>query len=585
MSGSTQCFDESDALPMTSPTTAPTSDFVPADLDASQWPTLQPLYRSLLERELACENCLEQLILDRSELDAAASEAAAILYITMTRHTDDEDAKQGYLTFIEQVEPELKKVGFALDKKIAGCQHAGKLDQDRYGVLLRDMQADVEIFRDENVPLQTKDTKLGQAYAEICGAMTVEFEGEERTMPQMARYLELTDRARREAAWRSVSERRYQDQDKISGLFDEMVGLRHDIAGNADFANYRDYMFKAKHRFDYTPKHCEDFHRAAEEVCVPLYRKLNHERAELLGVDSLRPWDLSVDVHGRDPLQPFDGADQLVNSTSALFHKMPGSLGEMFDRMRSGDSLDLESRKGKAPGGYQYQRDRCRQPFIFMNAAGLHRDVETMIHEAGHAFHSMLSEHDPLVAYRHAPIEFAEVASIGMELLACPYIGEFYNEQEANRARREQLEGYVRLLPWIATIDAFQHWLYLNPDHSRDDRTAKWLELDERFGAAVDWTGLEQYRAVMWHRQLHLFEVPFYYIEYGIAQLGALQLWLQSLKSESQAIENYRAAMSLGGSKPLPELFGAAELTFDFGPDTTRRLIDAVQQELEKLPA
>jgi len=561
------------------------TDFVPADLDASQWPNLEPLYQALLERDLACENCLEKLILDRSELDAAASEAAANLYISMTRHTDNEDARNAYLSFIEHVEPKLKMVGFELDKKIAGSDHAGKLDKGRYGVLLRDMKADVELFRDENVPLQTQDTKLGQQYSEICGAMTVEFDGEERTLPQMARYMEVTDRSTREAAWRSVAERRHQDHDKISGLFDQMISLRKQIAANAGFDNYRDYMFKAKHRFDYTPKHCEDFHKAAEEVCVPLYRTLNAERKELLGVDALRPWDLAVDVKGRDPLRPFEGADELVRKSSALFHNMPGGLGDLFDRMREGDCLDLESRKGKAPGGYQYQRDRSRQPFIFMNAAGLGRDVEVMIHEAGHAFHSMLSEHDPLVGYRHSPIEFAEVASISMELLAFPYLGEFYDEEEANRAKREQLAGYVRLLPWIATIDAFQHWLYLNPDHTRDQRAAKWLELDERFGAAVDWTGLEDYRAVMWHRQLHLFEVPFYYIEYGIAQLGALQLWLQSLDSEQRAIDNYRNALSLGGSKPLPELFGAADLKFDFGPDTTKRLMDAVQGELEKLPA
>ncbi len=571
---------------MTAHATSPaTTDFVPADLDASQWSALEPLYQALLDRELSCENCLEKLILDRSELDAAASEAAANLYINMTRHTEDEDAKRAYLAFIENVEPKLKKAGFELDKKIARSEHTDKLDPDRYGVLIRDMKADVELFRDENVPLQTQDTKLGQQYSEVCGAMTVEFEGEERTLPQMARYMEVTDRSTREAAWRSVSERRHQDHEKISGLFDQMISLRKQIAANAGFDNYRDYMFKAKHRFDYTPEDCEDFHKAAEEVCVPLYRKLNAERAEMLGVDSLRPWDLAVDVKGRDPLQPFDGADELINKSSALFHKMPGGLGELFDRMRQGDCLDLESRKGKAPGGYQYQRDRSRQPFIFMNAAGLGRDVEVMIHESGHAFHSMLCEHDPLVTYRHSPIEFAEVASISMELLAFPYLGEFYDEQEANRARRDQLAGYVRLLPWIATIDAFQHWLYLNPDHTREQRTEKWLELDERFGAAVDWSGLEDHRTIMWQRQLHLFEVPFYYIEYGIAQLGALQLWLQSLADEQRAINNYRQALSLGGSKPLPELFQAAELTFDFSPDTTRRLMDAVQHELEKLPA
>jgi oligoendopeptidase F len=565
--------------------TTTATDFVPADLDATRWPNLRPLYESLLARELKCSGCLEQLLLDRSELDAATSEARANLYIAMTCNTEDAGAKAAYLDFIENVVPPLQKVSFQIDRKIVGCPHRDDLDQSRYGVMLRDLEADVTIFRDENVPLQTEDTKLGQQYSEICGAMTVTFQGEEQTIPQMARHMEVTDRATREAAWRLVAQRRHQDHEKLDEIFDRMIRLRHEVARNAGFENYRDYMFTAKHRFDYTPAHCEAFHQAAAEVCVPVYRALNRERATALGADPLRPWDLAVDIKGRDPLRPFEGGEDLVEKSSKLFHRMSGELGTLFDTMRDGDSLDLESRKGKAPGGYQESRDRQRRPFIFMNAAGLQRDLETMIHEAGHAFHAMLNSHDPLLHYRHPPIEFCEVASMSMELIAHPYLDEFYDDdEEAARARRTHLEDLAKMLPWIATIDAFQHWLYTHPEHTREERTQQWLALDDRLGPAVNWDGLEDFRATGWQRQLHLFEVPFYYIEYGIAQLGALQLWLQALENRDRALANYKKALMLGGSRPLPELFAAADLDFDFGPATMRTLMDAVQGELEKLP-
>lgn len=566
-------------------TTATSTDFVPADLDGSKWENLEPLYKALVERPLRCAGCLEQLLLDRSELDAAAAEAHANLYIAMTCHTDDEAAKNAYLDFVENVAPKLRRIGFDLDRKIVESPHRADLPQDRYEVLLRDLEAEVEIFRDENVPLMTEDTKLGQQYSEICGAMTVEFDGEELTLPQMSRYLEENDRDVRQAAWRGIAERRIEDRDRFDDLLDKMIDLRHRIARNAGFDSYRDYAFKAKRRFDYTPADCETFHRAVEEVCVPVYRKLNAERAEALGVDPLRPWDLAVDIKGREPLRPFESADELVEKTSKMFHRMDGELGSMFDSLRTGDCLDLDSRKGKAPGGYQELRTRSRQPFIFMNAAGLQRDLETMVHESGHAFHSMLCRDDPLLHYRwQIPLEFCEVASMSMELLSFPYLDEFYDENEVARSKRRQLESMASMLPWIATIDAFQHWMYSDPDHTHTERTAAWLDLDERFGPAVSWESLERFRETTWQRQLHLFEVPFYYIEYGIAQLGALQLWLHATRDERKALDSYRRAMRLGGSRPLPELFDAAGLKFDFGTDTVKRLMDEVQQELEKLP-
>lgn len=564
---------------------SPASTFVPAVIDGSKWSALEPYYSQLVGRTIHDCSALERLLLDRSELDAAAEEAAANLYIQMTRHTDDELARKRYLEFVENVEPELKKVGFALDRKIAECPFAQQLDQQRYSVLLRSLRRSVELFCEANIPIETEVTKLDQKYSEINGAMTVTFDGEERTLPQMARYLEETDRPRRQASWEAVSARRLNDVDRINDIFDHMLTHRHQMALNAGFPNFRDFQHARLQRFDYTPADCAMFHEGAEKVCVPLLRKLNADRAKVLGIPALKPWDLKVDLHGRAPLKPFEGAEELVDRSSAIFHRMDPELGTMFDSMRQGDCLDLESRKGKAPGGYQYQRQRSRSPFIFMNAAGLHRDVITMVHEAGHAFHSLLCAHDPLVSYRSSPMEFAEVASMSMELLTFPYLEEFYSSDDATRARRDHLESLSTMLPWIATIDAFQHWVYLNPTHTRKDREQYWLHLNERFGSAIDWTGHQQSLETMWHRQLHIFGLPFYYIEYGIAQLGALQMWMQAKRNPSDALGNYKKGLALGSSQPLPALFKAAGLNFSFNPETMGELMEEVGQTIAASPA
>ena len=558
--------------------------FIPADLDATQWPQLEPLYRKLLDRTMKCGNCLEKLILDRSELDAAAGEAEANLYIAMTCRTDDAEVKARFLKFVEEVDPQLKRVGFELDRKIVEGPHAKSLDQARYGTLLRSLEREVQLFREANVPLQTEITKLDQRYSEINGAMSVQFDGTERTLPQMARFLEETDRTRREASWRAVADRRLKEVEAIDAIYDEQVKLRARMAANAGYPDFRDFQHDRLQRFDYTPADCATFHEAVETTCVPLARRMHERRAKALGLASLRPWDLKVDVKGRSPLRPFENADQMVERTSKVYHRMDSELAAMFDSMRGGGCLDLDSRKGKAPGGYQYQRQLSRKPFIFMNAAGMHRDLTTMVHEAGHAFHSLLSKDDPILAYRGSPMEFAEVASMSQELLTLPYLEEFFAKVDADRARRELLEGVITMLPWIAQIDAFQHWVYTHPGHTRGERTKAWLDLDARFGGLVDWTGLEANRASMWQRQLHLFGLPFYYIEYGIAQLGALQLWLASRRSQTDALAAYKKALTLGGSRPLPELFAAAGLRFDFGPRTVQELMDAVGSELDRLP-
>jgi oligoendopeptidase F len=558
--------------------------FVPALLDATRWDSLEPLYRSLVDRPLRCANCLEDLLLDRSELDAASGEAEANLYINMTRRTNDDGAQSAYTAFVEHVDPKLRAVGAELDRKVVSSPFAKELDQNRYGVLLRKLAVEVEMFRDENIPLFTEATKLDQEYSKINGAMTVEFDGKTQTMPQMARYLEETDRGLREKAWRAIAERRLVDADRIDRIYDELVRIRQRIAENAGYGNFRDYQHRRFMRFDYTPADCMTFHDSVAGSCVPSMRELNAQRAKDLGVDRLRPWDLAVDPKGRPPLRPFATAQELVDRTSATFHRMDPKLGAMFDSLRHGDCLDLESRPGKAPGGYQYQRQRSRSPFIFMNAAGLHRDLITMVHEAGHAFHSILSKGDPILEYRGSPIEFAEVASTSMELLTLPYLDAFYTPADADRARRDRLEKFATLMPWIAQIDAFQHWVYLNPSHTVADRASSWEAMNRRFGPNVDWSGLERFGERSWQRQLHLFGMPFYYIEYGIAEVGAMQVWLRSRRSEREALDGYMRGLSLGGSRPLPELFAAAGCNFDFGPAVIGQLMREANAALSALP-
>lgn len=584
----------------------PASEIVPADLDATNWTELEPLYQELLERELHCKNCLERLLLDRSELDAAVSEAFNTLYIRMTCHTEDRAISKAFEDFVENVEPKLKAMAFKINRKIVDAPAARDLDPARYGVLLRDLRSEVELFREENLPLFTELAKLEQNYAQTCGGMMVQFQGKERTIPQMGAFYEAEDRSVREAAWRAVVERRMRDAQTLEDLFDRMVALRHRVAVNAGFANFRDYAFRMKRRFDYTPEMCHEYAKGVEAHLTPLARKALQDRARRLGVPTVRPWDLACDADRQRPLRPFADASELVDKTARVFDRMDPELSAMFrflcDTPHASEvesngalhhSLDLDSRKGKAPGGYQSNRDRVRKPFIFMNAAGLQRDVETLVHEAGHAFHSLLTRDEPLLHYRsEIPLEFCEVASMSMELLTYPYLDEFYSDQESRRAKRTHLEQMIRRLTSIAIGDQFQHWVYLNPGHTREERGAKWRELTEKYGAGEDWSGLERELTLDWHRILHLFQTPFYYIEYAIAQLGALQIWRNSGEELEQGragegavgrqtLGRYKEALALGGSRPLPELFRAAGAQFDFGPATIGRLSRVVEHELE----
>jgi len=569
--------------PPPAPRTFPRT-FVPATLDLSDFAQIEPLFTALQQRALHSAAELERWIFDISELAAVLSQEGSQRYIAMTCHTDDTEIEKRYLHYVEEIQPKCKPHWQKLDELYLASPWRSALPQPRYQVFDRNTQADVSLFRQANIPLQTQEAKLDQEYNKICGAMTVQFDGAERTMPQMSRYLEETDRARRQSAWEVIARRRMTHEAEFDRILDDQIKLRVQMAQNADCATYVDYAFRMFRRFDYTPKDCFTFHDTVRKTVVPVLRQLQEGRRRAMNLPSIRPWDLGVDPKGRPPLRPFEGSARLCAGVHKVLERLAPDLAADFALMQERKLLDLESRKGKAPGGYQSTLDEDRLPFIFMNAAGMHDDVETLLHEAGHAFHALAAREDPLLAYRSAPLEFCEVASMSMELLGTFAMDEFYAPAERDRANRKLFEGIIRLLPWIAQIDAFQHWIYTHPGHTTTQRNTFWLELDTQLGGNVDWTGYEDIHATTWQRQRHLWGCPFYYIEYGIAQLGALQLWSLYRKDPSKALDGYRRALALGGSRPLPDLFAAAGLRFDFGPETVGPLMEQIAAELARIP-
>ena len=563
--------------------------FVSEDFDASAWENIEPYVNDLLERKLTCSKCIETLISDSSNLAEHISETGALLYIGMTCDTENSEKKDEFLNFVENVRPKLSEFSDKLNRRI--IDHSSLEDlPERYNLMIRGIESDIEIFRVENIPLGVEQTKLVTKAQGITGAMTVEFEGKERTFPEMRGFLESNDRTQRKEAWKSMVNRWMENSEELSEIFDELIKIRHQIALNAGFKSYTDYMFRAMHRFDYSVEDCLIFHKSIEEICMPIVKKINSERKSSFGLNKLSPWDVNEksgsgpDIAGKLPLRPFETVDEMVTKLSQLFHNMSNDLGAKFDKLVEMDTLDLETRKGKAPGGYQYYLEKSRIPFIFMNAAGLQGDLETMIHESGHAFHSLYCGHLELIDERDYPIEFAEVASMSMELLTQPGWSIFYEEQnDADRAKISHLEGVIFLLPWIATIDAFQHWIYANPEHTREERKLQWISLRERFGSVMDWEGNEDFRELSWQQQGHLFGVPFYYVEYGIAQLGALQLWQTHRKNPEKALKDYSNAMKLGNTKTLPDLFAAAELELGFDAEHLNSLIGEVEIAMSEI--
>jgi oligoendopeptidase F len=558
--------------------------YVPENLNVDDTHEVSKLYRHLLQREIPVDSAkLRQWILDWSELESVLGEVSCRRYVAMTCNTADEKAAKAYTDFVENIQPIMNEYDDKLNKKLVAHPAKDAL-QGEFGEWFKGVQVSLDLFSPDNIALETEENKEIQAYQKITGGMSVEFDGETKTMQQMAAYMERTDRELRERAWRTMWERRLKDKDALDKSFDNLFAIRKQVAKNAHCKDFIDYIFLAKHRFDYSPADCEAFHESIEKLVLPLQKEIYKKHAQKMGLERLRPWDLNVDPLDRAPLKPYSTGDELIEKVDQIFESIHPQAGKWAREMQAKKLIDPDSRLGKAPGGYQIGFDESRLPFIFMNSACTDRDIYTLLHESGHSFHQFALAGQPIFPYRDVPAEFAEVASMSMELIGMSNLKPFYgNDREAiERSTIGELEDVIWLFPWVASVDSFQHRLYNFPEHTASDRSDIWTEIMDRYDAGVDYTGLEAVRRNLWQKQLHIFECPFYYIEYGIAQIGALQVWANFKKDPKKAIDDLFRAESLGSSRPVKELFEAANIKFDFSPRTLEPLMQVVWDEISR---
>lgn len=559
--------------------------YLPADFKVVNWEGLEPFFKELNERPIHSKADLEKWLLDSSEVEAAISEDACWRQIKMTCDTESKELEEAFHFFVMEIQPKIQPYADALNKKLVHSPFVQELDEKKYHTYLRSVRKNIELFREENIPLQAELGVLQQHFGQITGVMSINHNGQEYTMQQAAKFLQSKDRSERETVYRKIQDRRLMAKEELNKLYSELLDKRQQVAINAGFENYRDYKFKELGRFDYNTADCEQFQQGVKEHVVPLVNEIYKQKLSKLQLDSLRPWDLDAEPEGTEALRPFTTGNELLQKSIAVLEKLNPFFADCFRTMEKMGHFDLESRKGKAPGGYNCPLAESGAPFIFMNAAGQMDDVTTMVHEGGHAVHSFLAHPLELSAFKEYPMEIAEVASMAMELFTMDHWEPFFsNPEELKRAKQHQLERAITIFPWIATIDKFQHWVYTHPNHTLNERAAQWVNILQEFSTEVlDVSGLDAYRKYSWQRQLHLFEVPFYYIEYGIAQLGAIGLWMQYKQNPEAALNNYMNALSLGGTKTLPELYEAAGLKFDLSPAQIKKLMDFVKEEMDKL--
>ena len=561
----------------------------PGALIAWTWPEIEPHYKGLESRPLTAAS-VDEWLTDWTRLGEKLEEMYSRLSVATSINTADKEADARMNKFLDGIFPN----AMAAEQKLKEKLLASKLEPAGFEIPLRNMRAEADLFREPNLPLLYEEKKLAIEYDKIYGAQTVKWEGEEITLTRLAMNFQQPDRARREKAWQAKAKRQLDDVEAINDLWVKFMDVRARIAKNAGKPSFREYAWQQKLRFDYSPADCKSFAAAIEQVVVPAATRIYKKRQQALGLDTLRPWDLVDGWYSRPSpaadapvLKPFATIDELKAKASAIFHKVDPALGGRFDSMVADGLTDLDNRKNKAPGAYCTSYTSLRKPFIFVNAVGIHEDVMTTLHESGHAFHVFETAKVPYIQQLAVPMEFAEVASMGMELLASPYLTGFYSEADAARARIEHLEGMLLFWPFMAVVDSFQQWVYENPKAGADPRLcdAKWGELWDRFIPGVDYSGLEQVKNTGWHRKLHIHQIPFYYVEYGLAQLGAVQIFGNARKDQKKAVADYRKALSLGGMVTLPELFQAAEARFAFDAATLKKAVDLMEEvvgELEK---
>ncbi len=544
----------------------------PQEILAWTWQEMEIPYRELKSRPIDKGN-IDAWLADWSSVSERVDEMNARLYVATTVNTADQDAEQRMKKFLEEIYPNTMAAEQDLKKKLLDSG----IEPKHFEIPLRNMRADADLFREKNLPLLAEQQKLCLEFDRIYGAQTVQWEGQETTLTRLAMNFQQPDRAKREKAWHVKAERQLADVEAINELWVKFMGLRLTIAANAGKPSFREFAWQHKLRFSYSPDDCKSFSNAIEEVVVPEATRIYEKRKHSLGLDVLRPWDLVDGWYGRPTppanipeLKPFSSIDELKRGASAIFHQVDPVLGGYFDSMVADGLTDLDNRKNKAPGAYCTEYTSIRKPFIFVNAVGTHDDVQTTLHESGHSFHVFETAKIPYYQQLNSPMEFNEVASMGMELLGSPYLtrdnGGFYTREEAARARIEHIEGMILFWPFMAVVDSFQQWVYENPSLGANPSACnkKWAELWDRFIPAVDWSGFEEIKETGWHRKLHIHQSPFYYVEYGLAQLGAVQIFGNALQDQKKAVSDYRKALSLGGTVTLPELFEAAGARFAF---------------------
>jgi len=559
--------------------------FTAQDLHITTWDDLKWYFENLLGRSIDTLPDYQLWLRDRSELESVVSEDLAWRYVRMTCDTANEEKVQAYTYFISEIEPQISPISNKLDEKALASPFRKELVGKEYEIMFRNIEKNIVVFREANVPILSEISQESQKYGAMVGAMTVEIEGQEVTLQKAADKLQSTNRSEREEVYYKINDRRLKDADALNELYNKLIGLRHHVAVNADFINFRDYMFVAMGRFDYTKEDCFAFHQAVQSEVVPLLDILAKDRKEKLNLAELKPWDLSVDKSGQPPLKPFETGKDLLEKTIQCFDKLDVFLGDCLREMKKLDRFDLESRKGKAPGGYNYPMEETGYPFIFMNATSNFRDMITILHEGGHAVHSVLTKDLELNSFRAITSEVAELASMSMELITMDHWDIFFpNEAELKRAKRQHLEQIIETLPWVATIDKFQHWIYEHPVHTTGERKAEWNKIHSSFSSKqIDWDGLQSFKDNVWQKQLHLYEVPFYYIEYGIAQLGAVAVWKNYRENSEEGLKNYLAALALGYTKPIKEIYATAGIQFNFSKEYISELMEFVKGELDKL--
>ncbi len=557
--------------------------YYPENLEVTNWENVQKEYEKLLEYKIESPEDIIKLIEISSEFDAILDQEMAWKYIKMTCYSDQEKYEKDFNNFYAEIISKTQPYDFKLKNKLYNSPEMKKLSDKKYNHLKKIISNSIELYRDENVPLFTKEQELTNKYGSIFGKLTIDFDGEEKTITQMGIYLKDQDRSIRKKAWELINSKIKTKENELNELYDELRKIRAEEAKNAGFENYRDFKHQQMGRFSYTPEDIFKFHEAVEKVVMPFVRELTVKRKKTLGLDSVKPWDTAVDLDGKI-LKPFEKVEDLIDNSMKILNKIKPEYGIQFNMMKNTNLLDLENRKGKSPGGYNYPLAELGSSFIFMNAIGLHRDVVTLLHESGHAMHSKAISKEKISYYKSTPSEVAELASMSMELMTMEYWDEFYkDEADLKKAKRDQLEGTLSFLPWCMTVDAFQQWVYTHPKHTVKEREDFYISLLNRFDSGIDWTGLEDFRKISWMRQLHIFEVPFYYIEYGMSQLGALAIYKNYKENGAKAIEQYQDFLNLGYSKPVNELYEAAGIKFDFSEKYISELVDFVKKELNSL--